>query len=136
MKAEGSRALGSNGVQPWPSNSLRVFTYRQIWARTFKSVQMRGVSDEKSQDVQIHASSSKDFAGSLLDAGPPEPEVLPRMQPLLSVRQVAALLGVCAATVYRMCEQGELERFRVRNAIRVPLLGLKASPRRGRRRRP
>ena len=35
------------------------------------------------------------------------------MQPLLSVRQVAALLGVCAATVYRMCEQGELPHFRV-----------------------
>jgi hypothetical protein len=35
-----------------------------------------------------------------------------------------------------MCEQGELEHFRVRNAIRVPLLGLKASLQRGRRRRP
>jgi excisionase family DNA binding protein len=48
------------------------------------------------------------------------------MQPLLSVRQAAALLCVCAATVYRMCEQGELEHFRVRNAIRVPMVALKA----------
>jgi len=54
-----------------------------------------------------------------LDASPSESEVRPRILPLLSVRQVAALLGVCAATVYRMCEQGELEHFRVRNAIRV-----------------
>ena len=46
------------------------------------------VSDEKSKNVQTHASLSKDFAGSLLDAGPPESEVRPRMQPLLSVRQV------------------------------------------------
>jgi len=84
------------------------------------------VSDEKSKNVQIHASLSKDFAGSLLDAGPPESEVRSRMQPLLSVRQVAALLGVCAATVYRMCEQGELPHFRVRNAIRVPVGTLKA----------
>ena len=61
-----------------------------------------------------------------LDAASPEPEVRQRMQPLLSVRQVAALLGMCAATVYRMCEQGELEHFRVRNAIRVPVGTLKA----------
>jgi len=69
----------------------------------------------------------------LLDGVPSEPEVLPRMQPLLSVRQVAALLGVCAATVYRMCEQGELEHFRVRNAIRVPVATLKAYLARARR---
>ena len=48
------------------------------------------------------------------------------MQPLLSVRQVAALLGICTATVYRMCEHGELPHFRVRNAIRVPVVALKA----------
>jgi excisionase family DNA binding protein len=91
------------------------------------------VSDEKSKDVQIHASLSKVFAGSLLDGGPPESEVRPRLQPLLSVRQVAALLGVIAATVYRMCEQGELEHFRVRNAIRVPVSTLKAYLTRARR---
>ncbi len=83
-------------------------------------------SDEKSQIVQTHAGLSKSLAGSLLDAGPPEPEVRARMQPLLSVRQVALLLGVCAATVYRMCEGGELPHFRVRNAIRVPVVALKA----------
>jgi excisionase family DNA binding protein len=48
------------------------------------------------------------------------------MQPLLSVRQAAVLLGVCTATVYRMCEHGELPHFRVRNAIRVPVVALKA----------
>ena len=68
---------------------------------------------------------SKCLAGSLLDARPPEPEVRPQLQPLLSVRRTAELLGVCAATVYGMCEQGELPHFRVRNAIRVPLVGLK-----------
>jgi excisionase family DNA binding protein len=84
------------------------------------------VSDEKSKNVQIHASSSKDFAGSLLDGIPTESESRAALEPLLSVRQVAKLLGVCAATVYRMCEQGELQHFRVRNSIRVPLLALKA----------
>jgi excisionase family DNA binding protein len=45
---------------------------------------------------------------------------------LLSVRQVAVLLGICTATVYRMCERGEMQHFRVRNAIRVPVATLKA----------
>jgi excisionase family DNA binding protein len=40
-------------------------------------------------------------------------------RPLLSVRQVAKLLGVCSATVYRLCGRGELPHFRVLNAIRI-----------------
>jgi excisionase family DNA binding protein len=55
------------------------------------------------------------------------------VQPLLSVRQAAALLGVCAATVYRMCERGELMHFRMRNAIRVPLEAVTAYLARARR---
>ncbi len=83
------------------------------------------VSDEKSKNVQTHASLSKDLAGSLMDGLPPESEISPRMQPLLSVRQVAKLLGVCAATVYRLCEQGRLPHFRVLNAIRIDPRDLK-----------
>lgn len=66
------------------------------------------------------------LAGSLLDGRAQEPEVRLKLQPLLSVRRTAELLDVCPATVYRMCEVGELPHFRVRNAIRVPLVGLKA----------
>jgi excisionase family DNA binding protein len=91
------------------------------------------VSDEKSKNVQIHASLSRNLAGSLLDGMPPEAEARSRMQPLLSVRQAAALLGVCTATVYRMCEHGELPHYRVRNAIRVPVATLKAYLARARR---
>ena len=94
------------------------------------------VSDEKSKNVQAHASSRKDFAGSLLDALPAESEVSPRMQALLSVRQVAALLGVCAATVYRMCEQRVLPHFRVQNAIRMDIQEVKDALRPSGRRRP
>jgi excisionase family DNA binding protein len=100
------------------------------------------VSEDKSKNVQTHAGLSKDFAGSLLDGVPPtEPtthggslldgpatvdEALRSVGKFLTVRQVAKLLGVCAATIYGMCEQGELEHFRVRNAIRVPVATLKA----------
>ena len=32
---------------------------------------------------------------------------------------MARLLGMCPATVYRLCERGDLPHFRVLNAIRV-----------------
>lgn len=38
---------------------------------------------------------------------------------LLSVREVAAGLGMSSATVYRLCDRGELAHVRVSNAIRV-----------------
>jgi len=38
---------------------------------------------------------------------------------LLSVRQVAARLGVYTATVYLLCERNELAHIRVLSAIRI-----------------
>src|SRR5439155_22165987 len=43
-----------------------------------------------------------------------------RLGSLLTVKQVAARLGVSAATVYGLCERRELHHVRVANAIRVP----------------
>jgi excisionase family DNA binding protein len=40
-------------------------------------------------------------------------------QALLSVRQTAELLGVSTATVYRLCERGELRHCRISCAIRI-----------------
>jgi len=40
-------------------------------------------------------------------------------EPLLSLARVAAQLGVCRTTAYRLCERGELPHIRVSNAIRV-----------------
>jgi excisionase family DNA binding protein len=37
----------------------------------------------------------------------------------MTVKEVAAVLRVCTATVYAMIERGELEHVRVSNAIRV-----------------
>ena len=37
----------------------------------------------------------------------------------LRVAEVAEHLGVCAATVYRLCERGELPHVRIVNSIRV-----------------
>ena len=46
----------------------------------------------------------------------------------VSVREAAALLGLCTATVYKMADQGRLPHTRVSNAIRIPrdvVMGLK-----------
>jgi len=45
---------------------------------------------------------------------------------LLAVRDVAARLGVCTATVYRLVGEGHLEHVRVLNAIRVAPRDLEA----------
>lgn len=37
----------------------------------------------------------------------------------LTVKEVAAILRVCTATVYAMVDRGELLHVRVRNAIRI-----------------
>jgi len=38
---------------------------------------------------------------------------------LLTVREVAERLAVCTATIYTLCERGEIQHLRVSNAIRV-----------------
>jgi excisionase family DNA binding protein len=38
---------------------------------------------------------------------------------LMTVREVAAKLNVSTATVYGLCERGELSHLRVSNAIRI-----------------
>ena len=52
---------------------------------------------------------------------------------LLSVRDVAARLGVCTATVYRLEAKGQLAHVRVLNAVRVAPRDLEAFIEGGRR---
>jgi excisionase family DNA binding protein len=49
-----------------------------------------------------------------------------QMNSLLTAKQVAARLGVSAATVYGLCERRELHHVRVANAIRVSPEALEA----------
>jgi excisionase family DNA binding protein len=44
----------------------------------------------------------------------------------MTVSQVAKQLGVCAATVYKLCASGALAHVRVMNAIRVSIESLQA----------
>jgi excisionase family DNA binding protein len=45
--------------------------------------------------------------------------LLPPIEQLLTVRQVAKLLGVCTATVYSWAASGALPHIRIVNVIRV-----------------
>ncbi len=71
------------------------------------------------------------------------PALSPHLRPiaggaddLLKVRDVAAKLGLSTATVYALCERGELPHVRVSNAIRVAPADLEAFIARGRSRGP
>jgi excisionase family DNA binding protein len=46
--------------------------------------------------------------------------LLPPIEQLFTVRQVAQLLGVCPATVYKWAAIGVLPHIRIVNLIRVP----------------
>jgi len=45
--------------------------------------------------------------------------LLPPIEQLLTVRQVAKLLGVCPATVYKWAANGMLPHVRIVNVVRV-----------------
>jgi len=62
---------------------------------------------------------SKECAGSLLEGMAADGEDGRSDRSLLSVRQVAKLLGVCPATVYALCGRRRLPHFWVLNAIRI-----------------
>jgi excisionase family DNA binding protein len=61
------------------------------------------------QRSQASTPIRKDFATNLL----------PPIEQLLSVRQVAAHLGICMATVYKWAASGVLPHVRLVNLIRV-----------------
>jgi len=39
---------------------------------------------------------------------------------LLTVKEVARRLQVCNATVYKLCDKGELAHVRILNSVRIP----------------
>jgi excisionase family DNA binding protein len=74
-----------------------------------------------SDGLQQKAAICKDFAPILLPTkSPSRGAKAGGRERLLSVAEVARRLGVCGATVYKLCARGHLDHVRVLNAIRVP----------------
>ena len=67
----------------------------------------------------VGASGQRCPEATRLDGMPADSELSRSARPLLSVRQVAKLLGVCRATVYGLCDRRQLPHFRILNAIRI-----------------
>jgi len=61
---------------------------------------------------------TKDFAAILLLGSTQAPSAND-LGRLLTVREVAEQLGVCRATVYRLCSQGTLPHIRISNVVRI-----------------
>jgi excisionase family DNA binding protein len=72
-------------------------------------VTTRSADDTPFQPTPPEAAIRRDFASPLL----------PDLSASLTVKEVAARLRVCTATVYRLCTTGELSHFRVGASIRI-----------------
>ena len=80
-----------------------------------------------SNDLQQNASVFSPFATSVLQAAVAKGGGGSGFRVrLLSAREVAERLRICTATVYRLCERGELGYVRISNAVRVPEAALQA----------
>jgi hypothetical protein len=91
---------------------------------------VRDLETGRVQRSQGFAANRKHFAASLLHGSRGDGESCGTRESrlrvvdggrdaLLTVREVAARLGVCTATVYTLCERGLVRHARVLNAIRV-----------------
>jgi len=114
---------GSSLGKPQHDLNLRPSGYEQPQGTS----QPVTATDNPSQSLQ---DGQEDLADSLQavptlpkNFGPPSVRTLMagpiRIGSLLTVKHVAAGLGVSAATVYGLCERRELHHVRVANAIRV-----------------
>jgi excisionase family DNA binding protein len=66
---------------------------------------------------QPSAAETKNFAALVLHDS--SVRAVPGFEPLLTIKEVAAILRVCRDTVYRLCAKGRLPHVRILNAIRI-----------------
>ena len=97
--------------------------------------------DEGMEETTVGATRREGGRKRTLAAGADKPErhrasmpPLPGTSRLLTVREVAGRLAVSTATIYALCERGQIRHVRISNAIRVELAEVEAFVARQRRR--
>jgi excisionase family DNA binding protein len=119
-------ALQDSNLRPLPCESAR--GSRQTYTDLVKSSQSLDIAESARSDLR------HDLAPFFSRLGPNWVQCLSSnhfrvgssRHALLAVRQVAQFLGVSTATVYRLCERGDLVHVRVSHGIRVQLPDLAA----------
>jgi len=98
--------------------STGVFNSSQALTNDSNTSGFQDVTDSShSSSSQPLATETKNFAALVLHDS--NGRAVPGFEPLLTVKEVAAILRVCRDTVYRLCATGKLPHFRILNAIRV-----------------
>jgi excisionase family DNA binding protein len=107
--------VGVKGFEPSASWSRRERPGRPMRRSGSQGIGIvTGSVDASVQGPQPIAADTRSFATHLLPA-----PVRGVTMPLLTVAQAAALLGVSPATVYKLCDRGDLPHARVCNSIRI-----------------
>ena len=112
-------ALQDSNLRPLPCESPP--GSRQTYTRLSKSSQSLALTHPSRPDVR------HDLAPIFRRLGPNWVQYLSSKHcpargskpALLCIRQVAQLVGVSTATIYRLCTRGDVQHFRISNAIRV-----------------
>ncbi len=111
--------VGETGFEPatpWSRKAEEAFAPISIGSQN-----LQGLADTQegsalvSYPIAETAPDPKYFATRLLPRST-GPDLRPTQ--LLSVREVARLLGLCRASIYRLVERGELPAIRIGNSIR------------------
>ena len=98
-------------------------TSQPVTATDKPSQSLQDGQEDLADPLQALPTLPKDFGPPVVRTSMSDPS---RSGSLLTVKQVAARLGVSAATVYGLCERRELHHVRIANAIRVSRDALQA----------
>ena len=116
----GLHQVGETGFEPatpWSRNAEGLFTPVSMGSQNVQLLaNIEGTLPTTSHRFTENAPNPKFFATRLL---PQDSSPNLRQSELLRVAEVAKLLGLCRATIYRLVERGELPAFRIGNSIRL-----------------
>jgi len=118
-KSLNSLVVGETGFEPatpWSRTAIEGFSPRET---AIPGVASPGNPEDRSAFQDTQSTSCDDLRSKICRPGVAIEKAPGLELPLLSIKEVAAQLGVCRAVAYRLCEDGELPHIRISNAIRV-----------------